>query len=52
MDLREQMETWLDEYVIPGKDGKPLFVGGGQSRPVGVGQGESADAFSYKSRRR
>ncbi len=51
-DLREQMETWFDEYVIPGKDGKPLFVGGGQSRPVGVGQGEGADAFSYKSRRR
>ena len=50
--LRGQMETWFDEYVVPDKDGKVLFVGAGQSRQVGVGQGDSADAFRYKSRRR
>lgn len=51
-ELRPQMETWFEEWVMPEKDGKPFFVGAGQSRTIGDGQGDSADAFVYKTRRR
>jgi len=46
-DLRQQMESWFEEYVIPDKDGIALDVGAGQHRPVGVKWEDGTDAFVY-----
>jgi len=46
-DLRDQMEAWFKEYVIPDKDGIACDVGAGQTRPIGVKWDDGTDAFVY-----
>ena len=51
-DLREQMETWCDEYVDAGLDGIGFDVGAGQHWPVGIKSNDGTDAFVYTAIKR
>ncbi|MCP4751915.1 MAG: sulfatase-like hydrolase/transferase [Proteobacteria bacterium] len=46
-ELREQMEAWFKEYVIPDKDGIGFRAGAGQHRPVGEKWDDGTDAFVF-----
>ena len=47
IELREQMESWFEKYVVDDKNGIGLDVGAGQNRPVGVKWDDGTDAFVY-----
>ena len=46
-ELRNQMEAWFEQYVVPDKDGIAEDVGAGQNRPIGEKWDDETDAFVY-----
>jgi len=51
-DLKEQMESWFEQYVVDDKDGIGFDVGAGQHRPVGIKWDDGTDAFVYTAIKR
>ena len=51
-ELREQMESWFEEYVEDDKNGIGFDVGAGQNRPVGIKWDDGTDAFVYTAIKR
>ena len=51
-ELREQLESWFEEYVVGDKNGIGYDVGAGQNRPVGIKWNDGTDAFVYTAIKR
>jgi arylsulfatase A-like enzyme len=51
-NLKDQMESWFEQYVDEDKDGISFDVGAGQHRPVGPKWDDGTDAFVYTAIKR